>query len=125
MLRTSNTELLGQLHDVQGFPGFRGKLYSPISSIAPLMEAQSPLLILRCSYFAILPLLRTYANRYPTHACKRFCLQFRGKTDCKLATGRNSCLCTKLYLVRSAKGFFHLSLAHQRQYTDHNGPGLV
>lgn len=45
--------------------------YCP-SSIAPQMEVQppSPLLILRYSYFAILPLLQIYSNSYPTHACK-------------------------------------------------------
>jgi len=52
-------------------------LYCPANSIAPLMEVQPLLLILRCSYFATLPVLRTYSNSYPIHACKLFHLQFK------------------------------------------------
>lgn len=34
------------------------------------MEVQPLLVILRCSNCAALPLLHTYSNGYPTHACK-------------------------------------------------------
>lgn len=117
MLRTSDTEQIGQLHDVQSFPGFRR------NSTAPLMEVQPPLLILRCSNCAALP-LHTYSNSYPTRAC-----EMALSTVCTLGGRQTADSGQKEILacvfIRSAKGFFHLSLTHWRQYTEHNGPALV